>query len=73
MNLASQVTGQTLFGVWGLVNPLNTPSQPIVRPYKKVGIPEGDISEALETICDFCDALKTHTKRTKVKEDRLYC
>ena len=58
MKFASQVTGQTWFYVWGLDNPRATPPQPLVRPYKKVDIPEGAILEALETICDFCDALK---------------
>ena len=71
MNLASQVTGQTLFDVWGLENPRDTPPQPLVRPYKKVDISKGAILEALETICDVFDALKTHTKQTKVKEERL--
>ena len=36
MNLASQVTGQTLFDVWGLENPRDMPPQPLVRPYEKV-------------------------------------
>ena len=71
MNLASQVTGQTLFDVWGLGNHGDMHPQPLVRPYKKVDIPEGAILEALETVCDVCDALKTHKKKTKVKEDRL--
>ena len=31
MNLASQVTGQTLFDVWGLGNPRDTPQLPLVR------------------------------------------
>ena len=71
MNLASQVTGQTLVDVWGLEHPRDTPPQPLVGPYKKIDISEGAVLEALETICDVCDALKTHTKHTKVKEDRL--
>ena len=61
MNLASQVTGQTLFDVWDLENPRDMPPQLLIRPYKKVDISEGAIFEALETICDVCDALiKTH-------------
>ena len=31
MKSASQVTGQTLFDVWGLENPRDTPPQPLVR------------------------------------------
>ena len=58
MNLASQVTGQTLFDVWGLENPRDMPPQPKVRPYKKVDLSEGSILEALDKICDVCDALK---------------
>ena len=58
MNLASQVTGQNLFDIWGLENTCDTPPQPLVRPYKKFDISEGAILEALETICDVCDALK---------------
>ena len=57
INLSYRVTGQTLFDVWGLDNPRDTPPQPIVRPYKKVDRSEGDILEALETMCDVCDAL----------------
>ena len=47
------------------------PPQHLVRPYEKVDISEGDILEALEAICDVFYALKTHTKHTKVREDRL--
>ena len=36
MDLSSQVTGQTLFDVWVLENPLDTPPQHLIRPYKKV-------------------------------------
>ena len=71
MNLSSQVTVQTLFGVWGLDNTCDTPPQPLVRPYKKVDISEGDVLEALETICDVCGALKTHMKHAKLKENRI--
>ena len=69
IDLASQVTGKTLFDVWGLENPRGRLPQHLVRPYKKVDISKGDILEALETICDVCDALKTHMKHMKVKED----
>ena len=31
MNLSSQVTGQTLFDVWVLENPRDTPPQTLVR------------------------------------------
>ena len=58
MNLASEVTVQTLFNVWGLENTCDTPPQPLVRPYKKVYVSEGDILEALEKVCYVCDALK---------------
>ena len=63
MNLASQVTGQILFDVWGLDNPRDTPLQPLIRRYKKVDRSEGAVFEALETICDVCDALK-NTRNT---------
>ena len=58
MNLYSQVTGQTLFNVWGLDNSLDTPPQPLIRPYKKVDRSEGAILEALKTICDVCGDIK---------------
>ena len=32
MNLASQVTGKTLFGVWGLESPIDMDLQPLARP-----------------------------------------
>ena len=68
MNLASQVTGQTLFDVWGLENPRDTPPQHLVRPYKKVDIYEGTILETLETICDVCDALKNTQNTQKLRK-----
>ena len=63
MNLASQVTGQSLFNFWGLDNPCDTPPQPFVRPYKMVDISEGAILEASDKICDVCDAMKNTRNR----------
>ena len=71
INLASQVTGQTLFGVWGSDNPRCAPPQPLVRPYKKFDKSKGAVLEDLEKIFDVFDALKTNMKHKKVKEDRL--
>ena len=68
MSLASQVTGQTLFDIWGLENTRDTPPQPLVRLYKKVDISEGGILEDLETICDFCDALKNTRSTQKLRK-----
>ena len=58
IDLASQVTGQTLFDVWGLENPCDTPPQLLVRQFKKVGRYKRAILETLEKICDVCDYLK---------------
>ena len=64
INFYSQVTGQTLFDVWGLENPRDMPPQPLVRPYKKVNDSKGAILEALEKICDVCNAQK-NTQNTQ--------
>ena len=68
IDLASQVTGQTLFCVLGLENPRGTPPQSLVRPHKKVDISKGALLKSLDTICDVFDALETHTKQMKFKE-----
>ena len=49
-------------------NPRDTPPQPLVRPYKKVDIYEGNILGDLEKICDVCDALKKTQNKRKLSK-----
>ena len=71
INSASQVNVQTLFDVWGLDNPRDTPLQHLIRRYKKVDRSEGAVFEALETICDVCDALENTRNTRKLRKNRF--